>query len=235
MVNNWLNIIQDSLLPPSCILCGNAGFNSQDICQPCFNDLPKNIHYCYRCAKTFATVNPVSQLCGECISHSCVLDKTEAPFIYQSTIAYLIGRLKFQKQYKNARLLAYLLAKYLTQTTEMPTAIIPVPLHKIRYRERGFNQSLEIAKNLSKRLKIPVDTKSCVRNRHTPHQFNLSAKQRHKNVSNAFSVKQAINAQHIAILDDVMTTGSTVKELAKAIKKSGVNQVDVWVCARAQL
>lgn len=233
MVNNWFNIIQDSLLPPSCILCGNAGFNSQDICHPCFNDLPKNIHYCYRCAKIFATANPPFQLCGECISNPCVLDKTDAPFIYQGTIAYLVGRLKFKKQYKNARLLAYLLADYLTQTTEMPAAIIPVPLHKFRYRERGFNQSLEIAKTISKRLKIPVDTESCVRNRHTPHQFNLSVKQRHENVKNAFSVKQPINAQHIAILDDVMTTGSTVKELAKVIKKSGVNRVDVWVCARA--
>ena len=233
MVNNWLNIIQDYVLPPTCILCGSPGFDSQDICTLCFNDLHKNKHCCYRCAEIFETANSTPLLCGQCISKSPAFDETYAPYMHQHTIRYLIASLKFKQNYKNARLLAYLLASYLEKTAEMPQSIIPVPLHKQRYKERGFNQSTEIAKTVSKRLNIPLDTKSCIRKRNTQHQFELPAKQRYTNIKNAFEVCQPIKAQHIAILDDVMTTGSTVNELAKVLKKAGVNRVDIWVCARA--
>ena len=233
MVNNWLNIIQDYLLPPTCILCGNPGFDSQDICQPCFNDLQKNIHCCYRCAVIFETPNPKPQLCGHCLSQSPTFDETHAPFIHQSIIRYLIASLKFNKQYKNARLLGYMLATHLEKTSEMPELIIPVPLHSQRYKERGFNQTIEIAKTVSKRLNIPIDTKSCIRSRNTPHQTNLSAKQRNKNIKNAFQLTKPVKARNIAILDDVMTTGSTANELAKVLKKAGATRVDIWVCARA--
>ena len=233
MVNNWLNIIQEYLLPPTCILCGNKGFDTQDICLLCVNDLQKNIHSCYRCAETFETINSTPLLCGQCISKTPAFDETHAPYIYQGTIRYLIARLKFNRQYKNARLLGYLLATYLAKTVEIPELIIPVPLHKLRYKERGFNQSIEIAKTLSRQLNIPLDNKSCIRKRNTLHQIDLPAKQRRKNILNAFEVCKPVYAQHIAILDDVMTTGSTVNELAKVLKKAGVARVDVWVCARA--
>jgi len=108
-----------------------------------------------------------------------------------------------------------------------------VPLHKARYRQRGFNQSIEIAKAAGKALQIPVDMQSCVRHRDTPHQTQLTAKQRRTNMKNAFSMVKPITAGHIAIVDDVMTTGSTVHELAISLKKAGVARVDVWVCTRA--
>lgn len=233
MVNNWRNIIQDYLLPPTCILCGNPGFNSQDICQPCFKELPRNIHCCYRCAETFETAHATPQLCGHCLTKSPVFNETYAPFLYQHTARYLITQLKFNRQYKNARLLGYLLANHLKITAEMPEVIIPTPLHPNRYKERSFNQTLEIAKTLSKQLNIPINSKSCFRSRDTPHQINLPAKQRHKNIKNAFKVNKPIKAQHVAILDDVMTTGATANELAKTLKKAGVMKVDIWVCARA--
>jgi len=233
MVNNWLNIIQQYLLPPTCILCGNAGFDSQDICQGCFNDLTRNIHCCYRCAEIFETPNLKPQLCGHCIKQSPAFDETHAPFIHHSNIRHLIATLKFNRQYKNARLLGMVLASHLEKTAEMPDLIIPVPLHSLRYQERGFNQSIEIAKTLSKQLNVPLNTSSCIRYRNTPHQIDLPAKMRHKNIKNAFKIISPIKQQHIAIFDDVMTTGSTVNELAKLLKKSGVNRVDVWACARA--
>lgn len=233
MVHNCLNIIQDYLFPPTCILCGGSGFDSQDICQPCFNDLKRNIHCCYRCAEIFETANIAPQLCGHCISTSPEFDETYAPYIHQDEIRYLIAKLKFNRQYKNARLLGYLLAQHLQKNAELPELIIPVPLHKLRYQERKFNQSLEIAKTVSKQLQIPIDHTSCIRTRNTIHQTDLPAKQRHKNIKNAFKVQHPINAQHVAILDDVMTTGSTANELAKILKKQGVSHVDVWVCARA--
>ncbi len=233
MVNNWLNIIQHYLLPPTCILCGNAGFDSNDICHGCFNDLNRNNHCCYRCAEIFETPNAAPQLCGHCVSQTPAFEETHAPFIHQGIIRHLIARLKFNRQYQNARLLGTLLANHLEKTAEIPEIIIPVPLHKQRYRQRGFNQSVEIAKTLSKQLNIPLDTKSCIRHRNTPHQIDLPAKQRHKNIKNAFKNTKPIKASHVAIFDDVMTTGSTVNELAKLLKKAGVNRVDVWVCARA--
>ena len=233
MVNNWLNIIQDYLLPPTCILCGNTGVDSQDICQGCITDLHRNIHCCYKCAETFETASSTPRLCGRCLSKSPAFDETHAPFTHQGSIRYLIATLKFNRQYQNARLLGYLLATQIKKTAEIPDLILPVPLHRQRYQERGFNQSIEIAKVLSRQLNIPIDTQSCIRNRNTPHQIDLPAKQRHKNIRNAFTVKRAIKAQHIAILDDVMTTGSTTNELAKALKKAGVSRIDVWVCARA--
>jgi ComF family protein len=172
-------------------------------------------------------------LCGACISQTPAFDGTYAPFIYQDVLAYLVTTLKFNHQYKNARLLGYLLADYLQKTAELPEIIIPVPLHPQRFRERGFNQSIEIAKSLSRHLNIPIDTQSCIRKRNTLHQIDLPARQRQSNMKQAFKVKQPMKARHIAILDDVMTTGSTVNELAKVLKQSGVNRVDIWVCGRA--
>ncbi|MCK4842017.1 MAG: ComF family protein [Methylococcales bacterium] len=233
MVNNWLNIIQEYLIPPTCILCGNVGFNSQDICHACFKDIRRNIDCCYRCAETFETANKIPQLCGQCISQTPFFDDTYAPFLHQGIIRFLIASLKFNRQYKNARLLGYLLASHLEKNAEMPELIIPIPLHPQRYRERRFNQSIEIAKTVSKQFNIPIDTKSCIRNRNTTHQTELPAKQRHINIKNAFQIIKQIDTHHIAILDDVMTTGSTANEMAKVLKKAGVTRVDIWVCARA--
>ena len=152
---------------------------------------------------------------------------------YQGEIRHLITSLKFGSHTKNARLLGMLLAEHLKQTAQAPDLIVPVPLHKFRYRERSFNQAIEIAKIVSKELRIPLDINSCIRHHDTPHQIALTAKQRHKNMENFFTLIKPINAHHVAILDDVITTGSTVHESANLLKKAGVNRVDVWACARA--
>jgi len=233
MVYNWINIIQDYLLPPTCILCGNPGYRSRDICHSCYAQLPRNNLCCYRCAEILETPITAPMLCGRCLSRHPAFDETYAPFIHQGAIRHLIGTLKFGANYKNARLLGMLLADHLQQTAEQPELILPVPLHKSRYRERGFNQAIEIARTVGKELQIPLDLNSCRRHRDTPHQTQLTAKKRRKNLKNAFSVIKPIHARHIAILDDVMTTGSTAHELAYVLKKAGASRVDVWVCARA--
>ena len=230
---NWINIIQDYLLPPTCILCGNTGFNGRDICASCYQRLLRNNLCCYRCAVVFETPATSPLLCGRCLSTQPAFDETYAPFIYQGEMRHLITSLKFGAHYKNARLLGLLLADHLKQTAQSPDLILPIPLHKARYRQRGFNQAIEIAKTVSKELQIPLDLISCLRHRDTPHQTALTAKQRRKNMKNAFSIINPVPVQHIAILDDVMTTGSTAHELAALLKKEGVGKVDVWVCARA--
>jgi ComF family protein len=232
-VNNWFNIIQYTLLPATCILCGNPGFNALDICETCHKRLPKNINSCPRCAETFSSPVSAPALCGRCINETPEFDATVAPFIHQEEIRYLISGLKFGAQFKNARLLGGLLAESLEKTETIPDFIIPVPLHKARYHERGFNQALEIARAVSQKLQLPVIHNTCVRDKDTSHQTGLSAKKRLQNVRRAFSIINPIVANHVAILDDVMTTGATANELAKVLKRAGVNRVDVWVCARA--
>ncbi|TRW96480.1 ComF family protein [Candidatus Methylobacter oryzae] len=233
MVYNWIDIIQDYLLPPTCILCGNPGQQARDICDSCYMQLPRNNHCCYRCGEILETLITAPALCGRCLSRQPAFDETYAPFIHQGAIRHLINTLKFSANYKNARLLGMLLADHLRQSAEQPELILPVPLHDSRYRERGFNQAIEISRTVAKELQVPLDLTGCKRCRDTPHQIQLSAKKRHKNLKNAFSVVKPLHAQHIAILDDVMTTGSTAHELAYVLKKAGANRVDVWVCARA--
>jgi ComF family protein len=195
--------------------------------------LPRNNLCCYRCAEILEMPITVPVLCGRCLSRNPAFDETIAPFIHQGAVRNLIGTLKFGTHYKNARLLGMLLSDHLKHTAERPDLILPVPLHKARYRQRGFNQAIEIARTVAKELQIPLDLSSCERHRDTPHQTQLSAKKRRKNLKNAFSIIKPIHARHIAILDDVMTTGSTAHELAYVLKKAGVSRVDVWVCARA--
>ena len=232
-VYNWLDIIQNHLLPATCILCGNPGFGALDICTSCYQHLPRNNVCCYRCAESFTTPITVPTLCGRCLSESPSFDETYAPFIHQEEIRHLITGLKFGAHFKNARLLGSLLAEHLQKTAEKPDCIVPVPLHNARYHQRGFNQALEIARTVSKTLQIPIDVSSCIRHKDTPHQTGLSAKKRRQNLRRAFSVRTPINVHHVAVLDDVMTTGSTAHALATALKRAGVSRVDVWVCARA--
>lgn len=207
--------------------------NEMDLCADCFADLPRNSHCCYRCGESFELAINTPQLCGRCLKKSPHFDDTHAPFLYQGNMRYLIAQLKFSHQYKNARLLATLLTKHIRETSELPDCIVPIPLHLNRYRQRGFNQSIELARHLSKQLAIPLDLNSCIRNRDTAHQTSLPAKQRRKNMRRAFSVEKSLPYQHVAIVDDVMTTGATASALAQALKQSGVGRVDVWVCARA--
>ncbi|WP_394752326.1 double zinc ribbon domain-containing protein [Crenothrix sp.] len=230
---NWLNIIQKNLLPPICILCGHAGMDDLDLCDSCYRHLPSNHHCCWQCAETLEITTPTKSLCGRCVSLKPAFDRTYAPFLHQGVPRYLITSLKFSANYKNARLLGNLLGDYLQKHAELPDVIIPIPLHKSRYRERGFNQSIEIARTIAKQLKLPLDVESCIRHRDTQHQTSLTAKERRHNIKNAFSLIKPITARHIAVVDDVMTTGSTVHELAAVLKNFGVKRVDVWACARA--
>ena len=114
----------------------------------------------------------------------------------------------------------------------MPDQLIPVPLHPTRIRERGFNQATELARPIAKRLNIPLNLSVVQRRVATPPQSDLTRQERLKNIRNVFNVVKPVDG-HVVIIDDVMTTGSTVEELAKTLLRAGAEQVDVWVCARA--
>jgi len=108
-----------------------------------------------------------------------------------------------------------------------------MPLHPARLRQRGFNQSLMLAAGLSKALQIPLNTRHCQRVRDTPHQTGKTARQRRRNIKGAFQFVNKAQYRHLAIVDDVVTTGSSVRELTRQLKRAGVQRVDVWSLARA--
>jgi len=151
---------------------------------------------------------------------------------YESRAVQLVTRYKYYDHLSYSRLLAELLLARLVDIP-LPECLVPVPLHPVRLRERGYNQSHELGRILASRLGIPLRSEVVVRTRATCQQSGLDAKQRRKNIRGAFAVTTPLEYKHVAIIDDVVTTGATANELARVLKKSGVETVSVWSIARA--
>lgn len=233
MVYKWLTFVQRALYPPLCRLCGAPGAGGRDLCAGCTRDLPRFGDGCRVCARPLAP-GVALPLCGRCQRQAPFYDRTLAPFAYCAPLDHLIGRLKFHGDLAMASLLGDLLAdRVLEGGRPLPDAILPVPLHPRRLRERGFNQAVELARPLARRAGLPVELTAVRRARATESQAQLPAGRRRANLRGAFEVGGALPYRHVAILDDVMTTGSTVDELARVLKSAGVWRVDVWVVARA--
>ena len=223
-----LKEIFNSIFPHVCVLCSQKTNREMDLCQSCENDLDHIENPCEVCGRHLPQETTI---CGQCLKEKPYFDQTTAPLSYEMPTTKFITGLKFQHRLINAKILGTLLSKQLS-CSEKPEVIIPVPLHKKRLRKRGFNQAVEIAKVVSKKLNIPIDRFNCGRIRNTEPQTLIKAKFRRRNVRNAFRVNPDFKATHVAIVDDVLTTGNTVNELARALKKSGVKKVSVWSAAR---
>ena len=157
-----------------------------------------------------------------------------ALFNYQFPIDQLIIEMKFKRKLINAKIFGDLLANHLCnhyKQHKKPQMIIPVPLHYLRLRERGYNQALELAKQVKKRLKIPIDKANIIRIKNTEPQTLLNAKKRKNNLKHAFKVIKSLPYKHVAIIDDVITTGNTIKELCKSLQQEGIAKIDIWCCA----
>lgn len=225
-------IFNHKLFSRPCLLC-QQGRTVDGICNWCRAQLPAINHACLQCGRILE--DKLESVCGQCLLHPPYVDHTTALFHYAPPMAQMICRLKFQQGLEYATSLAELMADRLLElNVTPPQVLIPVPLHPKRMRSRGFNQALELARPISRRLKIPIDTQLCLRSRHTHEQSHLSIKDRKRNVRRAFALhRDAGSYQHIAIIDDVVTTGQTVNELARVLKKAGIKRVDVWTCCRA--
>jgi len=230
------------LFPSRCILCcqtiaGPAAHDVIEICTACFSLLPFNETSCLRCALPLADDMAEQLLCGRCIQKSPGFDYSYSVFHYEDDIISMIHKLKFSEKITYARSIGEILAKKLADELpaagEKPDCILPVPLHKKRMRQRGFNQSIEIARGIAAKYKIPIEANAVVRQQSTSSQTGLNAKQRRKNIKGAFCVAGKLNYKHVLIIDDVVTTGSTVNELAKLLKKNKVERVGVLSIARA--
>jgi ComF family protein len=235
VINKWLKIIHKSFYPPICLICGSPGHRELDLCGICSASLPYNRICCKICGVSLP-IGAAADLCGKCALKKPNYDSTRAMFVYAEPVRYLIRSLKFRANYSCARLLGLLMADHLRSIdAPVPELIIPVPLHRNRLQQRGFNQSIELARPLSKIFRIPMPLDLCIRRRDTAPQYGLISRERQKNIRNAFTVSRRIEKSHVAILDDVITTGCTVNELARILRRCGVEMIDVWSIARANL
>ncbi len=210
-----------------CLLCGALSHDGL-CCAACEAGLPHlTAPHCPVCALPTA----VGEVCGQCLKEPPHFDHTVAPFSYSFPVDRLIKALKFREQLILVNFLADAVAE---QVSLLPGRILALPLHPQRLRERGFNQSQLLAARLAQRLGVPLLTGACQRVRDTPPQSSLPRKERDKNMRHAFSVSSTdvIQGKHIAIVDDVMTTGASIGELAHTLKLAGASEVSAWVVAR---
>ncbi|MBE9567078.1 MAG: ComF family protein [Proteobacteria bacterium] len=253
--------ILSRLFPSRCILCQRTVYPDTDdagskmsgveICPTCLSMLPFNHPCCVSCALPLAEDIGDDNLCGRCIQKLPAFDYSYSLFRYEADLIRLIHQLKFSEKISHARSIGILLLEKLRTEVScqenLPDCLLPVPLHSRRMRQRGFNQSIEIARVIATGLQIPIISDAVIRHRSTQSQTGLSARQRKKNIRGAFDVlgnvvgdpasnlASNLAGKHVLIIDDVVTTGSTVNELAKLLKKHKVEKVGVLSIARAPI
>jgi ComF family protein len=216
-----------ALLPARCLVCDEAGHRGQDLCQACREALPFNRVACRRCALPLAAAG----VCASCLRLPPPFAATRAAFVYRFPVDRLLPRLKFRGDLAAGRLLTQLMVEAFADAPR-PLALVPVPLHPSRLRQRGYDQALELARPLALAFGLPLRADALRRVRATAAQSELDAASRRHNVRSAFFAGTGQLPDHVALVDDVMTTGATLAECARALHRAGVARVDVWVAAR---
>ncbi|WP_417445878.1 ComF family protein [Kangiella sp.] len=234
MVYNLFSIVRESTqqFTGNCSLCG---LNAEHLgfCEPCLSAVQRQGQYCQQCGNSLGK-QPFGATCGQCLRKPPRYQKLVAATHYEFPVSHAISEMKFEKQLHHIRSFSNLLIEEINnhyQNKELPEAIVPIPLHSNRLRERGFNQSQLIAKHLTRKLQVPLLDHALLRVKDTPHQIGLKAIERRKNLKRAFEIKQTM-PKHIALVDDVVTTGSTIQEASKQCLKHGVERIDVWCLAK---
>jgi ComF family protein len=233
MVYKIIRSVETLLFPPVCRLCGVALSSGPALCQACRGDLRWLESACRQCGHPLHETAAGGH-CGRCQQHPPAYQATTAALQYGPPVDYLIRRLKFSGELGLVPLLADLLAARIrARGAPLPDLLLPVPLHPARLRERGFNQATQLARRLGSRLDIALDYRLCRRHRQTAPQSLLPVGERRRNMRDAFTLAGGVPASHIAIVDDVMTSGHTVGELARLLRRAGAQCIEVWVIARA--
>ena len=213
------------------------------ICPGCAEALLAGQHYCSACVLRLEPMPKPCLLCGlenksstevcaVCLYDPPAWDKMIAPLIYRGMTRDLLIQLKFSQQLEITRSLALQLSRYFNHSDDRPDILIPVPLHPKRLIERGFNQAFEIGTIISSLTDIPLKDGLLRRIKNTESQSGLSAAKRQQNIRNSFQYESSQVYSHVAIVDDIITTGSTVNEITRVLKRAGINRVDVWGLAR---
>lgn len=226
----------DRILPPRCLLCGDPGSHGMALCAGCRGDLPRNDHACARCAEPLpATADglPALRVCGACLWHPPPYAAIHVPFRYRPPLDWLIRRFKFHGDLAAGRLLGQLLAAELATDLRGCEAVVPIPLHPRRLRARGYNQAAELARPLARAAGARICPDALIRVGSTTPQMELPARERQRNVRRAFRVHRLPAAEHLLIIDDVVTTASTVREAVRAAGLPARARVEVCALARA--
>lgn len=213
----------------SCLLCGESA--KFCVCCQCQSEFTNHQFRCQSCAQ------PISSnlsFCGQCLVHAPAFNRTYALYDYQGVIADLIKMFKYNRQLCIGDYFAYQLADLYQSIGINYDAIIPMPLSKERIKERGFNQVLELLQKIKQKTSVVIDIHSVKRIKATQPLFELNPEQRCAEIKGAFSV-QMMPYKNLLLVDDVMTTGASMNELAKTVLKADVESVDVLILARASL
>jgi ComF family protein len=211
-----------TLFGGTCYLCRGAA--RELLCTACDADLPRlSATRCPRCALD----SPRGEVCGRCLSEAPHYDATVAVLSYEFPADALVHALKFRGELALAGFLGDALRRRVA--SELVDHVVPVPLSDRRLRERGYNHAAELARHV---LPAKLDLALCERNRDTPPQMDLPYAERQRNVRGAFRCTRALAGQSVALVDDVMTTGATLNELASVLKAAGAARVLNWVVAR---
>jgi ComF family protein len=239
-VYSLLDRVTGFVLPPRCVLCRGLGQRPNfDLCGPCEADLPWLVRPCPRCGLPLEGAEPLERTymwCARCETASLAWSRCFAPFLYEFPLADLVQALKYDGALANARVLGMLLGEAARRHRLHAgiDAIVPLPLHTARLLERGFNQSHEIARFAARTLGLRCETHALRRTRPTSPQVGLPREARAENVRGAFAAaRETVRGKRLVLLDDVVTTGSTVSAAARALRDAGATCVDVWAVARA--
>ncbi|HVL02656.1 MAG TPA: ComF family protein [Dongiaceae bacterium] len=221
-----------------CLLCHQPARAATDLCPACFADLPWIAHPCHTCSEPLA--DPRESLCLRCQRELPTVDRCLAPLAYRFPVDQLILAMKNQPRPELLASFSRWLAPALAGT-DRPDLLLPVPMHPHRQQDRGFNQAGLLARQLGRALNIPVRHDLLHKPQGTREQKSLNREERQRNLAKAFRLERVPLLQlrprprHIALVDDVITTGATTTILASLLKKSGVRRVDVWALAKTPL
>jgi ComF family protein len=220
--------LADFALPPLCALCGDR-CRGAVLCDPCMNTLPVLAAHCPRCALP----SPGGRRCAGCVGRPPRWIAAVAAHAYDYPLDRLVGALKYGRDLSLAVPLGDALASAVQRRcAARPELLVPVPLAAPRQRARGFNQAIEIARVVARRLRIPL-AHGLTRTADTPPQAGRSREERLRAMRGAFGCTRPFKEVRVALVDDVMTTGSTLDDAARALVEAGAARVDVWVVARA--
>jgi ComF family protein len=228
-INRWRrgsSSLLSRLWPQDCFVCGQPG-GDVAICTACEQELP---WLGADCCPVCALPTPEGQLCGQCLRSPPHFDATRAAFLYAHPVREMILALKFGAAFAVEDVLARSLLKVAGDLAA--DCIVPMPLHRTRVAERGFNQSLELAKKAGYALGIRVLPRLVERDVNTAHQAGLPIKQRRKNLRGAFRCVESVAGLHVLVVDDVITSGATLNELARTLKLAGATHVTNLLVAR---
>lgn len=236
--SQWLKTVQHWLLPGLCAVCRRPSGLQRDLCEQCLQSFVRIARPCPSCALPLPAGVAVHSPCGACMVRERRFSRTVAAFAYAEPVSTLIAGFKYRAGLPQGRVLGDLLLRDLQREyagAPRPELLVPVPLHRTRLRERGFNQALVLARQLGAAMQIPVAADALARPRPAPAQQGLSAAQRKENLRGAFECHADLGAYRaIALVDDVVTTMSTMREIARVLWRAYPElELHVWCIARA--